>query len=486
MRKIIIILLPVLILISSMADGGNEPKRYRIGFLYGLGNLKAGEVPNYTFNHAWGFGAGINGRRTTLSFSLLSQKNYSDSSASGHFGFFSGKDDAERVFKSLRAGFDFDYRLREKSTYCPTVGLGLGYLIWKYTDPEGDTVVQAVGERDNTVDFSAAEMYISGALGLEIAASQRVTINFKTSIDYLTGVGASFNDSIDNIRGRMMMRVGIGLSYHFGLGGDFRPSSESWPSSSTWSQQQEKVRSAPGKGDTDGDGIEDRRDKCPGTLPGVVVDKAGCALDSDGDGVADGRDDCPRTPRSAIGFVDIFGCPVDSDFDGVPDFRDTCLASPAGAAVDEYGCPIDGDSDGVYDGRDDCPNTALGIEVDTRGCIDIAFLRDTMRINIDYQSGSFEVDLRTRERLQPLIRKLLILDEVNVAIQGFTDNIGSAEANQSLSQKRANRMRDWLVTEGIAIERLTAVGKGETNFIASNQTADGRALNRRIELIFSR
>ena len=218
----------------------------------------------------------------------------------------------------------------------------------------------------------------------------------------------------------------------------------------------------------------------------MVVDKSGCALDSDGDGVADGRDDCPRTPLAAAGYVDIFGCPVDSDFDGVPDYLDTCQASPSGAAVDDYGCPLDSDGDGVYDGLDDCPNTAAGIEVDSRGCIDVAFLRDTMRININYPSGSFEVDLRTRERLQPLIIKLRLLSEVKIAIHGYTDNVGAAEANQSLSQKRANRMRDWLASEGIDMDRMIAIGKGETNFIASNQTAEGRALNRRIELIFSR
>jgi OOP family OmpA-OmpF porin len=108
-----------------------------------------------------------------------------------------------------------------------------------------------------------------------------------------------------------------------------------------------------------------------------------------------------------------------------------------------------------------------------------------LRINIDYPSGSFEVDVRTKERLGPLVQKLKILDHVKIAIHGYTDNIGPAEANQELSQKRANRMRDWLVSLGIASDRLTPVGKGETNFVASNETATGRALNRRIEFIFS-
>jgi len=153
--------------------------------------------------------------------------------------------------------------------------------------------------------------------------------------------------------------------------------------------------------------------------------------------------------------------------------------------VDSLGRPTDSDSDGVCDGLDDCPGTEAGIEVDSRGCIDMAFLRDTMRVYIDYTPGSFEVDLRTKERLQPLIRKLKILDRVRILIYGYSDNIGPTDANQALSQKRANRMRDWLETQGIARERITPIGRGEINFVSSNETAEGRAQNRRLEFIFS-
>lgn len=484
MRILVHILLLLLMPVSS-AFGGSDASRYRVGLIYGLGNIEAREWPYYSFNHNWGITGGISGDRTLLTFSLLSQKNCGDSAASGHFGFFASEDNAQLVFKSLRAGFDLDYRLMKDRTYSPTIGVGLGYVIWRYADPAGDTVVQTRGSRENIVHYSAAEMFLSGSLGLEIEASSRLAFNLKTSFDYLTGLGTAFSDSVNDVRGRLLMRLGISLSYRFGSGQASRPSTESWPSTEAWSQQTVQSREAPSAGDADGDGIKDKRDKCPGTPQGAVVDKSGCPVDSDGDGVADGLDDCPRTPRSAIGYVDIFGCPIDADFDGVPDYRDNCRPSPAGVTVNEDGCPLDSDGDGVYDGRDDCPSTQPGIEVDGRGCIDVAFMNDTMRINIEYQSGSFEIDMRTRDRLQPLIRKLKILTDVKIAILGFTDNVGPAEANQSLSQKRANRLRDWLVTQGIAVERLTAIGKGETNFIASNQTAAGRAENRRIELIFS-
>jgi outer membrane protein OmpA-like peptidoglycan-associated protein len=244
-----------------------------------------------------------------------------------------------------------------------------------------------------------------------------------------------------------------------------------------------KVKSS--QPDSDGDGVADDDDDCPNTPEGVIIDDNGCSTDSDRDGVPDGLDDCPRTPRSATGYVDIFGCPIDADFDGVPDYRDSCRAGPVGAGVDETGCPLDSDGDGVYDGLDDCPATKQGIEVDQRGCIDVAFLHDVMRVYVDYPSGSFEIDQRTRKRLQPLIKKLLILSDVRITINGYTDNVGPTEANRDLSQKRANRMRDWMIENGITGERLTATGKGKTNFIASNKTAKGRAKNRRIELIFT-
>jgi len=484
-RKVFVHTGLVLLLSTMVVAGAPESFRYRFGATYGLGNLIAPKKPYYTFNHLWGFSAGMDFARLNLTFGVLSQKNYSDSGASGHSGFFADRHKATRAFTSIRTGFDADYHILNTGRFRPTIGLGLGYLIWRFADPAGDTVVRTLGSRDNIVDFGAAEMYLSAALGLEVAASRRLALHLKTSVDCLTGVGTAFADSVEDHRGRMLFRAGLTFSYRFGAAGGERLSEEKWPSEKSWAQAIESPKKSGKAQDADMDGVADKRDRCPHTPPGAIVDKMGCPTDSDGDGVLDGVDNCAQTPLAAAGYVDIYGCPVDADYDGVPDYRDRCLSGPLGAAVDDDGCPVDADGDGVYDGLDDCPGTEAGIEVDERGCIDIAFLRDTMRIYIDYDSGSFEVDVRTRERLGPLIRKLKILAQVKIEIVGYTDNVGAAEANQSLSQKRANRMRDWLAGEGIAAERMTAIGKGETNFIASNDTAEGRAKNRRIEFIFS-
>jgi len=118
--------------------------------------------------------------------------------------------------------------------------------------------------------------------------------------------------------------------------------------------------------DSDQDGVFDRKDKCPDTPKGAIVDKQGCPSDTDGDGVSDGLDRCPNTPAGAT--VDSAGCPSDTDKDGVVEGVDRCPGTPAGAQVDATGCPTDADGDGVADGLDRCPATPVGATVDALGC----------------------------------------------------------------------------------------------------------------------
>ena len=147
-------------------------------------------------------------------------------------------------------------------------------------------------------------------------------------------------------------------------------------------------RKARGRGDQDGDGIRDRRDRCPDTQLGAQVDHLGCPTepevqapvppvepapeeawaDVDGDGVHDSVDQCSGTTRGIE--VDETGCFIDRDGDGVYDGlgMDKCLGTPRGARVDVHGCPLDSDGDGVYDGLDRCPETPRDVVVDDRGC----------------------------------------------------------------------------------------------------------------------
>jgi len=126
------------------------------------------------------------------------------------------------------------------------------------------------------------------------------------------------------------------------------------------------------KQDSDRDGISNRRDKCPDTPQGVIVDKKGCPLDTDKDSVPDYYDKCPDTPKEAYSSIDADGCPLDTDGDGVFDYLDKCPGTPyqAYATVDKVGCPKDTDRDSVPDYLDKCPTTpeAERNNVDSVGC----------------------------------------------------------------------------------------------------------------------
>jgi OmpA-OmpF porin, OOP family len=85
----------------------------------------------------------------------------------------------------------------------------------------------------------------------------------------------------------------------------------------------------------------------------------------------------------------------------------------------------------------------------------------------------------------PLNQVLQVLqdDSLKVLIEGHTDNVGAPAANQALSEKRAQAVRDWLAAKGIAADRLTAKGYGASKPVTDNNTDEGRAKNRRVELV---
>jgi OOP family OmpA-OmpF porin len=235
--------------------------------------------------------------------------------------------------------------------------------------------------------------------------------------------------------------------------------------------------------DGDGDGVPDHIDRCPDTPRGVEVDAVGCPVDSDGDGVPDYLDKCPGTPRDVE--VDASGCPIDSDGDGVPDYLDKCPGTPAGVVVGSNGCPLDSDGDGVPDNLDKCPGTPKGVPVNDSGCpiagIEVAgdewFVRgqvlfDTNRAIIKPEAA--EVLLRVADFLRKNQR-------YTVEIQGNTDSIGPLAWNMELSEMRADAVKSYLVTNGVAAERLTTRGFGPNEPIAPNNTAEGRAKNRRVD-----
>jgi len=228
--------------------------------------------------------------------------------------------------------------------------------------------------------------------------------------------------------------------------------------------------------DSDGDGIADKDDDCP-NVPGLAQFN-GCP-DSDGDGIVDGNDKCPNTP----GPAKFQGCP-DNDGDGVADIEDKCPDVPGPVA--NAGCPWpDTDNDGVADKDDLCPDVPG--PADNKGCPeisqeDVQQLKEYAR-TIYFRTNSAEFTPKTYPVLDAIVVIMKKYPAARFRIEGHTDSVGSAEYNLKLSQRRAEAVRNYLISKGISPDRLEAVGYGETRPIASNRTAAGRAKNRRVEII---
>jgi len=229
--------------------------------------------------------------------------------------------------------------------------------------------------------------------------------------------------------------------------------------------------------DSDGDGVVDALDRCPATPAGRKVNAEGCELDSDGDGVADALDRCPATPAGRT--VNAEGCELDSDGDGVADALDRCPATPAGRTVNAEGCELDSDADGIVDAADQCPGTLAGEPVDDKGCT----LPKTLKlegVNFDNDEDVLRPD--SLAILEGVAATLKRYPGFKVEVAGHTDSHGSSAHNLDLSNRRAKAVMDYFIAHGIAADRMSAKGYGETQPIGNNYLEEGRVKNRRVEL----
>lgn len=254
--------------------------------------------------------------------------------------------------------------------------------------------------------------------------------------------------------------------------------------------------------DADGDGISDKKDECP-DVPGLK-EFNGCP-DTDEDGIMDKEDDCPEVP----GLAEFNGC-QDTDGDGVRDPDDACPEIPGDPAL--QGC-LDSDNDGLIDPEDECPNEAGPDEnmgcpwadsdgdgvtdnedqckdqagpASNNGCPEISseVLDQLNKIGSKINFSAESAALIGKKTFATLNEIFLILKENPdgiLIIEGYASSDGSEEYNQDLSIKRAESVRNYLISQGIPEERLIASGFGENDPIADNNTEQGRASNRRVQ-----
>lgn len=229
--------------------------------------------------------------------------------------------------------------------------------------------------------------------------------------------------------------------------------------------------------DNDGDGIVDRLDACPNE-PGPLENRGCPVLDRDGDGVPDAEDRCPDVKGSKA----FAGCP-DSDGDGIPDPDDRCPLVPG--SKENGGCPdADRDGDGIPDRLDKCPDQA-GPAPD--GCpkkytlVEVKKEKIEIKQQIHFAYAKAIVLRDSFALLNQVAQVLSDFPKMKVSIEGHTDSTGPEASNMRLSQRRADAVRDYLVSRGVSADRLETAGLGPTQPIASNKTEKGRAKNRRTE-----
>jgi len=227
--------------------------------------------------------------------------------------------------------------------------------------------------------------------------------------------------------------------------------------------------------DTDGDGIEDSKDACPNEAG--LAELNGCP-DTDGDGVADKDDKCP----TVAGLKALAGCP-DADGDGVTDADDKC-PNTAGPAANK-GCPWpDTDGDGVLDKDDKCPDVKGTVA--NNGCPEVSDeVQKTLNAyakTILFDTGKSTIKSQSATVLGDIMKILNEYPNSKFTVEGHTDSVGSDKLNQDLSEARALAVKEYLVKNGIDQFRLSSKGYGESKPIDTNNTAKGKANNRRVEI----
>ncbi|MCA9528144.1 MAG: OmpA family protein, partial [Myxococcales bacterium] len=219
--------------------------------------------------------------------------------------------------------------------------------------------------------------------------------------------------------------------------------------------------------------------------------------DPDRDGILGSADDCPLLAEDRDGFMDDDGCPEeDNDFDGIPDVEDACPLSPEDedGIEDDDGCPEDEDrdGDGIFDAVDRCPDEPEVFNAidDDDGCPDeggrvkVGCEQVEIGEKVFFDFDAATIQARSHGLLDDVASVLRTATFVRrVRVEGHTDAQGPGDYNRDLSRRRAQAVATYLSARGVPGGKLQVAGLGEDAPIASNDTPEGRAQNRRVVFV---
>jgi len=155
-----------------------------------------------------------------------------------------------------------------------------------------------------------------------------------------------------------------------------------------------------------------------------------------------------------------------------------CALAVVNPVTGRKDCVTDSDGDGVPDNLDQCPGTPPGTKVDEKGC---PVEKTIVLQNVNFETGSAVLTGQATHVLDEIASALKGQPNIHVEIAGHTDSTGAPAFNMTLSQQRAESVRQYLIGKGIDTARMSTKGFGDTQPLVSNDSEAGRAQNRRVE-----